>query len=642
MQLTPNSQNTIGGQPPPIQGQTSPQAQPGSSSSVVGERSIGTILLGKGEITQDQLKQAQLEAANTRRTIESVIESKGWVNDINLTTAKSEFYNVPMVDISSIDISSEILNKISYDNAKTNKAVVFKQDEQGFHVAMADPLDVQKSRYLGLLLAGKVNTYYGIESEIMNYIETKYGARIGAQVEEALAEVGTDVVDIKSGIRDLSNLEGELQRAPVPRIVSMVLEYAATFKASDVHIEPRETKVGIRYRINGILTERQSLPKALGASVVTRIKIMSDLKIDEHRIPQDGRFQIKVKDKQIDLRVSVMPTVYGEKVVIRLLEKGGKTITLEDTGLRGSALKQYKKEIKSTEGIILISGPTGSGKTQTLASTLSLLNNQSVNIVTLEDPVEIRIDGVNQVQVNDEVGLTFAKGLRSFLRQDPDIIMVGEIRDSETAGLAVQAALVGRLVLSTLHTNSAAGALPRLLDMEIEPFLLSSTINLVAAQRLVRKVCQDCIEKYEAPQEVVKDFHQVLDGLKGFDLYSYPKRDHPNVPPGQVPNQQNAQAQIQAAQPQNSQQNASNPPLYLYRGKGCAKCNNTGYVGRIGIFEVLPNSEKVSKMIMEHRSAASIEKQAIEDGMITMRQDGYLKALEGITSIEEVLRVQNT
>ena len=360
-----------------------------------------------------------------------------------------------------------------------------------------------------------------------------------------------------------------------------------------------------------------TLPKKLANPIVSRIKILSNLKIDEKRIPQDGRFQVKNGNKLIDIRVSIMPTVYGEKVVLRLLEKGGGTMDLKDTGLRGPAYKIYIENLKKTQGIILITGPTGSGKTQTLASSLKILNKPEVNIMTIEDPVEIRIDGITQVQVNNEVGLTFAKALRSFLRQDPDIIMVGEIRDSETADLAIQAALTGHLVLATLHTNNAAGALPRLLDMGVEPFLLSSTINVVVAQRLVRRIHNKCKKPYTAPLEVVKRIHKELDGLKGFDLFAYSKND-----PGAT-------------------EAIEDDVVTLYKGEGDPECNYTGFKGRIGIFETMLVTPVISKMIMQEKSAEEIERVAIEEGMITMIQDGFMKALEGITTIEEVLRVVN-
>jgi type IV pilus assembly protein PilB len=410
----------------------------------------------------------------------------------------------------------------------------------------------------------------------------------------------------------------------------MILEYGIKFKASDAHIEPRENKLSVRFRINGLLVEKLSdLPLQLVNPIVARIKILSNLKIDEHRVPQDGRFEVAFGKVKVDIRVSIMPTVYGEKVVLRFLDKTSGVFPLESTGLRGSGYKVYKDALKQTQGIILVTGPTGSGKTVTLASSLAILNKPEVNIVTLEDPVEIRINGVNQVQVNSDVGLTFAVGLRSFLRQDPDIIMVGEIRDEETAQLATQAALVGRLVIATLHTNSAAGAIPRLLNMNIEPFLLSSVIDVIVAQRLPRKICEHCKEAHNATEDQIKLLHTVLDGIKGYDLWNYGS-------PRDIPaDEQNVEDinKIKKERP-------TNEKVKLYKGKGCEYCNDSGYLGRIGIFEVLKVDEKISKLIMQHKSAQEIQDFAMMEGMITMIQDGFMKALEGITTIEEVLRVQ--
>jgi type IV pilus assembly protein PilB len=422
-----------------------------------------------------------------------------------------------------------------------------------------------------------------------------------------LEDTKSDVVDVSGNLQEIQTLKGDISSAPVARIVNVILEYAVRMKASDIHIEPRESKLIVRNRIHGVLSEKLVLPLKLAPNIVARVKILANLKIDEHRIPQDGRFQIKVDKDVIDIRVSIIPAAYGEKVVMRLLEKAGGAITLVDTGLRGRNYEEFFKAIKKTMGIVLVTGPTGSGKTVTLASCLKILNTEGVNILTLEDPVEIRIDGVNQVQVNTEVGLTFAKGLRSFLRQDPNIIMVGEIRDNETAELAVQAALTGHLVLATLHTNSAATAMPRLIDMGVEPFLLASTINVAAAQRLVRRVCDNCRKPYQATSEEVSKIAQILGSIKGFNLTNI--------------------------------LNKNGGKLILTKGQGCDACSNSGYKGRIGIFEVLTITERIRTMIISHEAAQTIEKAALEDGMTTMQQDGFVKVLEGITTIEEILRV---
>jgi type II secretory ATPase GspE/PulE/Tfp pilus assembly ATPase PilB-like protein len=497
-----------------------------------------------------------------------------------------------------------MMQKLPKDIADKNEALVIEDLGSALKVVMSDPTDLQKIKFLQTMLGRPIKPVYASADAIKQTIDTKYGAQVGEEVAEALEEV-EDVVSIKSS--DSTDIS-QISNAPVSRIVSMILEYGVKYKASDIHIEPREGKLSIRFRVNGVLSEKLSLPRKLIPPIVSRIKILADLKIDEHRIPQDGRFQIKVDETFIDLRVSVMPAIYGEKVVMRLLEKGGGVLSLEKTGLRGTAYKRYIDALKKTQGIILITGPTGSGKTQTLASSVAILNKPDVNIMTLEDPVEIRIDGINQVQVNAEVGLNFSKGLRAFLRQDPDIIMVGEIRDKETAELAIQAALTGHLVLSTLHTNSAAGALPRLLDMGIQPYLLASTINIVVGQRLVRTINDKCREAYIAGEEIIAQIQETMSSVAGYDIFKI------------VGDQDKVE---------------------LFRPADTPECRDRGYSGRLGIFESFTISDQIGKLIMAKKSERDIQKQAIEEGMITMLQDGFMKALEGHTTIEEVLRVQN-
>jgi len=602
-------------------------------------KAISEVLLEKGQINDEQYKQIKSDAANQKIGEEDLIRSKGFVSEKDLIKAKADSYGVPFIDLSEVDIPTEVLAKLPFDSAKAHQSIVFKEDNNFAYVGMVDPLDIQRVNFLQSIIQKNVKAYFASAEDVKAILDTKYAGRMESEVTEAVEEVGEGVVQIQEGLQDISEVENTIASAPVARIVNMILEYAVKFKASDIHIEPREKKLSVRFRINGIMMERLQLPLKLVPSVVSRVKILSDLKIDEHRIPQDGRFQIKVGAKEVDLRVSIMPTVHGEKVVIRLLEKGKGLMKLEDTGLRGSGYKLYKEALGATEGILLITGPTGSGKTQTLASSLLIKNQPDVNIVTLEDPVEIKIDGVNQIQINADVGLTFAKGLRAVLRQDPDIIMVGEIRDKETADLAIRASLTGHLVFATLHTNSAAGALPRLLDMEIEPFLLTSTVNVIVGQRLVRTLCDKCKEAYKANPEVVKTIHKVMAGLRGFDMYSYPKNISSIAPAGQISTLDTSKVPPRELEKQ-QQARSVNPEVILYRAKGCSHCNNTGYSGRIGIFEVLKVSEKVAQLIMEHRSAGEIEKRAIEEGMLTMAQDGFMKALEGKTTLEEVMRVQ--
>ena len=601
-------------------------------------KTVGEILHERGKITDEQLKEVKYAVANKQGKEDTIIANKNWTVEEEIVKAKAASYGMPFVDLSVIDIPRDVITKVPFESAKSHGAVLFKEDSNTAHVGMIDPLDIQRVRFIQGIVRKSVKTYFASSSAINMTLDTKYAGQMESEVTEAVGEVANDVVTISEGVEDISEVESTISSAPVARIVNMILEYGIKYKASDIHIEPHEKRLGVRFRINGVMTEKLNLPKRLVSSVVARIKILSDLKIDEHRIPQDGRFQVRAGEKEVDLRVSVMPTVHGEKVVIRLLEKGQGLLKLEETGMRGVGYKLYKESLESTQGVILVTGPTGSGKTQTLASSLLILNQPNVNIVTLEDPVEIKVDGVNQIQINKSVGLSFSSGLRSILRQDPDIIMVGEIRDEETAGLAVQASLTGHLVLATLHTSSAAGALPRLLDMHIEPYLLTSTINVIVAQRLVRRICEKCKEQYVAPPETVKMIHKVMNGLQGFDMYSYPKRDNKNTPPGQVPVGNNNE--IPPAEAVKQHANTQDQKLILYRGRGCSHCNNTGYGGRVGVFEVLKVSEKISQLIMEHRNASTIEKQAVEEGLVTMLQDGFMKALEGITTVEEVLRVQ--
>ena len=634
------------GSAPTTPKEKTPDAQPDKKSDPLSAisvedfqgKTIADILQEKGELNPEQVKEMKYELASQMGSEEEILKQKGWVTEDDIIRAKAASYGIPFVDLTAFDIQAETVTKLPYDLAKAHRAIVFDEDGEYFHIGMEDPLDIQRVRFLESILKRRVKVYFASKGDIQSILDTRYAGHMESEVTEAVEEVGEGVMEIKESIQDIGQVDESIASAPVARIVNMMLEYAVKFKASDIHIEPREKRMVIRFRINGIMMERLQLPMKLIPSVVSRIKILSDLKIDEHRVPQDGRFQIRVGKKEVDLRVSIMPTVHGEKVVIRLLEKGAGLMKLEETGLRGSGYKLYREGLNNTQGIILVTGPTGSGKTLTLASSLTILNKPDVNIMTLEDPVEIKVDGVNQIQVNSEVGLSFSKGLRSTLRQNPDIIMVGEIRDEETVELAIQAALTGHLVLATLHTNSASGALPRLLDMNVEPYLITSTVNLIVGQRLVRTICERCKESYKASPELVKEIHKGLAGLKGFDRYSYPKRDNTLAQAGKI-STTNAD-QVPPSEVQKQKQAQGPEEITLYRGKGCNKCDGTGYSGRIGIFEVLRVSDKIAQLIMEHRSSNSIEKQAIEEGMITMIQDGYMKALEGVTTLEEVMRVQ--
>lgn len=583
-------------------------------SKIRGINSLLDALLAKGLVNLEQFNSIKFESINTGKSIEDVLKLHDIVTSEEIVKTYAEMQGVGFVDLLDIDITQDVLNKIPAASAKSSMAIAFEDSPSVLKVAMKDPLDLQKIKYLEGLAQKRIEAYYATEEAIFRIIDTKYGAQIGKEVSEALEEVGEGTtIDIDKSYVD-SELQ-DLESAPIIKIVNMVLDYGVKHKASDIHIEPREGKIAVRFRVRGILSEKLTIPRKLSAALISRIKILSNLKIDEHRVPQDGRFQVKSGKNFTDVRVSIIPGLYGEKIVMRLLEKSQSVLSLNELGITGISYSRLTEALKKTQGIILVTGPTGSGKTQTLASCLKILNTPEVNIITLEDPVEIRVDGVNQVQVNSEVGLTFAQGLRSFLRQDPDIIMVGEIRDSETASLAVQAALVGRLVLSTIHTNSAAGAFVRMIDMGIEPFLLSSTVNIIVAQRLVRVLCT-CKQPYEASPEVLKELHEELDPLNGINLYT---PDHRLV--------------LHFASDTNK--------VTLYKAVGCPKCNDTGYISRTGIFESLKMSEGIAKLVISKSSISDINIQAVKEGMVTMQQDGFIKALEGITTVEEILRVRN-
>ena len=563
------------------------------------KKTLSDVLLTQGAIQKPAYDQIKLEVLNTGNTEEEIIIAHKFADEEAITRAKAEVFNVPFVNLRETSISPEALNFISEAVAHRYNCFPygFDKEENALLLAMVNPLDLKAVEFLEQKTGKKILPAIAVPQDVQDTIIQHYAQSLSEEVTAALKET---TQARPGGVVDSETMGRVIKEAPIAKIVSTLLEFAMKARASDIHIEPQEDKTRIRYRIDGILHEKIVLPRNVHDAVVSRIKILSAMKIDEKRIPQDGRFSFRSGVEEVDLRVSSLPSVHGEKIVMRLLKKSGQVPTLSELGLRGRALRNMENSIIYPHGIILITGPTGSGKTTTLYAVLSKINTPRVNIITLEDPVEYEITGVNQVQINPLAGLTFASGLRSFLRQDPNIIMVGEVRDQETAGLAIQAALTGHLVFSTLHTNSAAGALPRLLDMKAEPYLLASSMICVVGQRVVRKICEYCKEEYQPAPEVVQNIRNFLGPL-------FPK-DKENS-------------------------------LTLFRGKKCPKCNDTGYSGRVGIFEVLPVDERISRFILERAPASKIEQQAAADGMITMTQDGYFKAIEGITTIEEVLRV---
>ncbi|MGI6423497.1 MAG: GspE/PulE family protein [Candidatus Dojkabacteria bacterium] len=586
----------------------------------------------KGVISESDAARIQVERTKTPKSEEAIIREMGLADNLTIAQAKSELFKIPFVDLTQISIPESTIAEVPIDNLKKYGAVPFERSTNSVKLAMLDPFDVQATQALQRRYppGTRLEVHIATEEGISYVLDRRIGDVMSTEVTEALEEVDVPVQDITAEDPNLIN-SSDLKNAPVARIVNSIMQYAVTSKSSDIHIEPMENRLRVRFRIHGIMTERLTLPKTLGPAVVSRVKILSNLKIDEKRIPQDGRFQVKMSNVKVDIRVSIMPTIFGEKVVMRLLESDTTGITLEGTGLRGNGYKVFLDALSVTNGIVLVTGPTGSGKTRTLACSLMKVNDPKVNIISLENPVEIRIPGVTQIQINPDVGLTFATGLRSVLRQDPDVVMVGEIRDEETAELAVQASLTGHLVLSTLHTNSAPAAIPRLLDMGIESYLLASTIRVIAAQRLPRRICKHCIEAYPAMPEVVANILEHLSDIKGFDLVQYLTR----MVASKKQRAEEGSAVLKAPEVGPD----GKPIIYLYKGAGCDRCGGSGYSGRIGIFEVLDVNEKISRMVMENVTAQDIENEARANGMITMIQDGYLKVLEGLTSIEEVLRV---
>jgi len=578
-------------------------------------KGIEDVLHDKGLISDDQLSAVKFEHVNSGKPVTDVIKERGYVTEKDFVEAFGEVYNIAFVDLKEHPIEEEVFSVIPVSTLKKYKIVPFKKEEDRLHLAMEDPLDLQTIEFVERKTGNKAIPFIATAEDIERVLEEFKSKAIGDEISAALEEINQTTLKIEESQSELT--DDTIRDAPVARVVNMMLETAVKSGASDVHLEPGEEKSRLRYRVDGILEERRTLPKEMHDSIVARIKILSNMKIDEKRIPQDGRFKVQVGDTFTDLRVSSLPTIYGEKVVIRLLKEQGTIFSFKDLGLRGLSLRRFEEATMKPTGMILVTGPTGSGKTVTLSAAISKLNTKRVNITTIEDPVEIRVDGVNQVQVNPQAGLTFASGLRSFLRQDPNIILVGEIRDDETAELAIHAALTGHLVLSTLHTNSAAGAIPRLLDMGVEDFLLSSTLNAVLAQRLVRRICSSCVTEYEPPAEIQEQIRSVLTEIKENTVLM--SKD-PSV------------AKI-------IQEVDKKDKIVLHKGQGCDACNNTGYKGRIGIFELLEMTEKIAQLTVENNSADVLSEASKKDGMITLLQDGYLRAIEGATTLEEVMRV---
>ncbi len=568
------------------------------------------LLVEEGLIEKRILDEAIERAKSEDKPVFSLLSAEGILDDELLTHSIAQVSGIPYVNLTNSFISQDVLGLLPPDIAERFMAVPLAEVQNRLAVAMIDASNVQTVDYLSSRIQRPIKVFMASDASV-RHVLGQYKADLAsvavaakATQQEAQAESAKDIKTI-------------VQDSPISRALNTILEYAVKSHASDIHIEPLENALKIRCRIDGVLREIMQLPKSIEPALISRIKILSNLKIDEHRIPQDGQFTVEVASKEVDLRIAISPVVWGEQVVIRLLDKSGSNFALEEMGYAGRALRAIRKGIRRPNGMILTSGPTGSGKTTSLYALIKEIKDDTVNIVTLEDPVEYKMDGVNQIQVNSEVGLTFASGLRSILRQDPDIVMVGEIRDAETANLAVQAALTGHLVFSTLHTNSAAGVLPRLLDMGIEPFLIASTVNTVIGQRLVRRVAKKR-DVYQSSQLET----QSIQASVGHIL--------PSSQSDAVAVSQDLGYKDLPLSGQNS--------YTLVKGRDTPQ-SPRGYSGRAGLFEVMDVTEEIQGMIVKRATSSEIQNLAVQQGMITMRQDGYLKALGGITTIEEVNRV---
>lgn len=565
--------------------------------SLKSQRSSGHQTAGKSESTQ----------VITLSDVNTILLSEKLIDEEDLAKARAAFFNLPYIDLRKNEIPGSVLSRIPQESRNFYNVAPFEAQGSTLKVAINDPANMQALEALEFL-GQKQNLQIQLFLASMSSLEVAMGKKknLSSVVGQALKDIQQKDAIEKTGpiAPKVPKQQAVIQDAPIIKIVDVILSNAIEASASDIHIEPSDTDVRVRYRIDGILHTSLMLPKSVHSAIISRIKILSNLKIDETRLPQDGRFHFDTEKASVDLRVSILPLIHGEKVVMRILDKSTAVPTLDQLGIRGKARTWVEDNLKKSHGIFLITGPTGSGKSTTLYSILSLLNSSSVNIITLEDPVEYYIEGVNQSQINPDIGLTFAAGLRSILRQDPNVIMVGEIRDSETAELAVHSALTGHLVFSTLHTNSAGGAIPRLVDMKIEPFLLMASVNAIVAQRLVRKICPDCKKEIALTKPVEDEIRK--------ELSSIPKA---------------AEVEVDLKK------------ISLYKGEGCERCGHTGYRGRLGIYEVLPVTVKIQELFLAKSGQDQVYSAAAELGMLTMKQDGILKVILGETTMDEIIRV---
>ncbi|NCO05188.1 MAG: Flp pilus assembly complex ATPase component [Candidatus Magasanikbacteria bacterium] len=563
------------------------------------------ILQSSFALKKKDLTAYEAKAKKIHKSLQQYIIDEDIVDETELYKAIGTALETPFIGLKGRDIKKDVLNIVPAPLAQTHQIAAFKVSKSDIYIAMLDPMDVQTIEFIRRKTGLNPQVYVTAPSDMQDALR-RYHADLSSDIGIEELKEGEEI--------DEQALQKAAQEVSIINIVNSIVEHAVFEGASDIHIEPKEKLITVRYRIDGLLKPMMTLPKEVKQAIVARIKVLANLKIDEHMLPQDGRFKIKIQEEKVAFRVSILPVYDGEKIVMRLLHEGQKPLSLDELGFLPEPKRLVEDAISKPHGIILVTGPTGSGKTTTLYSVLGILNQPSVNISTIEDPIEYHVDGINQSQVNARVGFTFASGLRSFLRQDPDIIMVGEIRDKETAEIAIHAAMTGHLVLSSLHTNDAPTTIPRLLDMGIPPFLVAYTANIIVAQRLVRKICEHCVQPFKLEKRALKELE------RGFDT-------------------QHIKALFKKNGVSLDSKETSVESMTFYRGEGCRRCGQTGYKGRIGIYEVMEITKDVAAKINGRATAEELKKYTEETGMITMLQDGLIKAKKSITTIEEVLRV---
>ena len=556
------------------------------------------ILINNKLITQEQLNQALEVQKEKGGKLSDIIVDLKFIKESDLISTLSQGLGLPLIDLKRFKIDYEVVKTIPFDIARHYQLIPISKMGDTITLAMADPLNIFAIDHVEALTGYKINPIISSSLDILQTIELSYPDVTSGVIDNLVKEMAVSSIELIKEERDVLPSDQELGRisreAPVIKITNMILDESVRKKASDVLIEPLDKKLRVRFRIDGILHEEQAPPKSLHPSIVSRIKVMSDLNIAEHRLPQDGRFKARIQEKEVDFRVSILPSSLGEKVALRILDKSQATLNIEKLGFSEDAVSKLKKVSRIPHGMILVCGPTGSGKTTTLYSILKFVDQPDKNIVTVEDPVEYQLEGINQVTARQDIGLTFASALRSILRQDPNVIMIGEIRDYDTVDIAIKSALTGHLVLSTLHTTTASGAIARLVNMGVEPYLMNSSLICVAAQRLVRKICLSCKEEYTIKKEIIDTLKLNIENTK---------------------------------------------KSVFFRGKGCPHCFNTGYAGRIGIAEILLLTEAIRELILARAQEHIIKQQARKEGMRTLREDGLEAVLKGLTTLEEVLRV---